>query len=48
MEKFQSKIKYNYYDDLLSQLNSLGFIVVSEQSGYKLIGGQKILLLLKG
>ena len=33
------QLKYNYYDDLLSQLSSHGFIVVSGQSEHALIGG---------
>ena len=33
------QLKYNYYDDLLSQLSSHGFIVVSGQSEHSLIGG---------
>ena len=33
------QLKYNYYDDILTQLSSHGFIVVSGQSEHKLIGG---------
>ena len=33
------QLKYNYYDDLLTQLSSHGFLVVSSQSTHSLIGG---------
>ena len=40
MGRWKTQIKYNYYDDLASQLNSHGFIKTSEQSEHKLIGGE--------
>ena len=33
------QLKYNYYDDMLTQLSSHGFVVVSGQSAHSLIGG---------
>lgn len=33
------KLKYTYYNDLLTHLSSHGFIVISSQSEHKLIGG---------
>jgi cathepsin B len=33
------QLKFSYYDDLLTQLSSHGFLVISGQSEHKLIGG---------
>ena len=34
------KLKYTYYNDLLTHLSSHGFLVISSQSEHKLIGGE--------